>query len=71
MEVKQLYRDTEHKMIAGVCAGIAEYLNVDVVVVRLAAVVFALGAGSGILMYLIAILIMPKKPIIPPNAPKA
>ena len=49
-------------MIAGVCGGIAEYFDIDPTIVRLIAVVLILGWGSGLLAYLIAVLIIPKNP---------
>ena len=57
---KKLYRVNEGKMIAGVCAGLAEYFSIDVTIVRLAWVLFALAGGSGILAYIIAALIIPE-----------
>ncbi len=60
-EKKKLYRKEEGKLIAGVCAGIAEYFSIDVTVVRLAWVILSLLAGCGVIAYLIAILIMPMK----------
>lgn len=59
---KRLYRDELNKKIAGVCAGLAEYLNVDVTIVR---VIFALALvlkGSGALVYLVLWVVLPKKP---------
>lgn len=58
---KKLYRVEEGKMLCGVCAGLAEYLNLDVTIVRLIAAVIGL-SGSGILLYIVAALIMPVKP---------
>ena len=58
---KKLYRVEESKMLCGVCAGLAEYLNLDVTIVRLIAAVIGL-SGSGILLYIVAALIMPVKP---------
>ena len=58
---KQLNRVEEGKMLCGVCAGLAEYLNLDVTIVRLIAAVIGL-SGSGILLYIVAALIMPVKP---------
>ena len=49
-------------MIAGVCTGIAEYIGLDVTVVRLLWVLLSIFAGCGILAYIIAIIIMPRKP---------
>ena len=60
-EKKKLYRKEEGKLIAGVCAGIAEYFSIDVTVVRLAWDILSLLAGCGVIAYLIAILIMPMK----------
>ena len=59
---KRLYRSRHDVMIAGVCGGIAEYFDVDPTIVRLIAVVLILGWGSGLLAYLIAVLIIPKNP---------
>ena len=58
---KNLYRVEQGKMLCGVCAGLAEYLNLDVTIVRLIAAVIGL-SGSGILLYIVAALIMPVKP---------
>lgn len=60
---KKLYRSAADKKIAGVCAGIAEYLDVDATVIRLAWVIFTLLGGAGILAYLIALLVMPNPPV--------
>ena len=60
---KKLYRDESNKMIAGVCAGLAEYFNTDVSLVRLATVVIALvTGGGGIVAYLVAAIVIPAKP---------
>ena len=59
---KKLYRIEQGKLIAGVCGGIAEYLNVDPTVVRLIWALVAL-SGTGILAYIIAMLIIPVKPL--------
>ena len=47
-------------MICGVCGGLAEYLNVDPTLVRLAAVILGC-TGSGILAYIVGAIIMPPK----------
>jgi phage shock protein C len=59
-EIKRLYRSDKDKIIAGVCGGIGEYLEVDPVFIRLIWVIIALCGGAGILAYLIAWLIIPK-----------
>ena len=61
-KMKRLYRAPEKdSMIAGVCAGIANYFNIDPTLVRLAWVLFVFGYGTGILAYLIAWIIIPRK----------
>ncbi len=52
----------KNKVIGGVCGGIAEYLNVDPVIIRLLWVIASLIWGAGIFAYLIAWLIIPKRP---------
>lgn len=61
MNEKRLVRASENRMIAGVAAGLAEYLNIDVTLVRLAFVILALAGGPGLLIYLIMWLVMPEK----------
>lgn len=60
-EKKKLYRIEDGKMIAGVCTGLGEYLNIDVTIIRLLWVFFVLAAGTGILAYLLAAIIIPQK----------
>ena len=62
MNGKKLYRNTENKMLAGVCSGIADYFNIDPTLVRLGWVLFSLLGGSGLLAYLIAAIIIPEGP---------
>jgi len=59
---KRLYRNTKDKVIGGVCSGIAEYLNVDPVIIRFLWIIASLAMGAGILAYLIAWIIIPKRP---------
>jgi len=49
-------------MIDGVCGGIAEYFNIDPTIVRLGWVIFSLAGGSGVLAYIIALIIIPENP---------
>ena len=58
---RKLYRAEEGKMIAGVCAGLAEYFAIDPTLVRLAWVLFCALGGSGVLVYIICALIIPSK----------
>jgi phage shock protein C len=67
---KQLMRNPSDEMIFGVCSGIADYLNIDPVLVRLIFVLLALTGGHGILVYLILAIIMPQgeRPVAKANA---
>lgn len=58
---KRLYRSTTDKMVAGVCGGLAEYFDVDPVIVRLAWVMAIFCFGTGLFAYLVAAIIVPKK----------
>ena len=58
---KKLYRNSENKMVAGVCSGLADYINIDPTVIRLIWALIGL-TGAGILAYLIAAIVIPEKP---------
>ena len=62
MEGKRLYRSRKDRMICGVCGGIAKYFNIDPTLVRLAFVLISMGAGSGVLAYIVAAIIIPDDP---------
>lgn len=57
--IRRIYRSQQQRVIAGVCGGVAEYFNVDVVVVRLLWVLFTLIGGSGIVAYIICWIMIP------------
>ena len=57
-----LYRDKQNAKLMGVCAGIADYTGVNVMWVRLAAIVFTFATGFGIPLYFAAGLMLNKKP---------
>jgi len=59
---KKLYKSNTDKKIDGVCAGIAEYFDLDPTLIRLAWVLFSLLGGSGVLAYIICMCIIPAKP---------
>ena len=60
-EYKQLTRSISNRMIAGICAGLGEYLNIDPTVVRLLFVLGFFLTGPGILIaYLIMAIIVPE-----------
>ena len=58
---KKLYRSVTDRKIAGVCGGLAEYLNVDVTVIRVIWALLCVFAGGGLLAYIICALIIPEK----------
>ena len=62
MEPKKLYRSTTDKKIGGVCGGLAEYFDIDVLLVRLLFVVVALIGGGGVLLYIILWIVTPERP---------
>ena len=62
---KQLTRSNTNRMIAGVCAGLGEYLNIDPTVVRLLFVLGFFLTGPGILIaYLIMAIIVPEPALV-------
>jgi phage shock protein PspC (stress-responsive transcriptional regulator) len=57
---KRLYKIREGSKIGGVCNGIAAYLNADVTIVRIAFALFGFVYGSGILIYLLLMFVLPE-----------
>lgn len=59
------------RKIAGVCAGFAEYFDLDVTIVRVVWLILAIfGGGTGVLAYIIAWIVMPEAPeVVRPTAP--
>lgn len=58
---KRLYKIENGRKIFGVCGGLAEYFNIDPTIVRLVWVLLVFCAGTGVLAYFVAALIMPNK----------
>jgi len=58
---KRLYRSRHERVIAGVCGGLAQYFAVDPTLVRIIWVLLAL-SGTGVLLYLVALLVIPEEP---------
>lgn len=56
---KQLMRSSRDKKIAGVCAGVAYYFDIDPTIVRVIWGVLAFGYGAGIVAYIILWIIAP------------
>ena len=60
---KKLTRSNNNVMIAGVAAGLGEYLDIDPALIRILFVLLALFGGHGILVYFILWLIMPQESV--------
>lgn len=58
---KTLYKVNNGKMLCGVCAGLSEYFDVDVSIIRIATVVISCMFGAGVIAYLAAAIILPEK----------
>ena len=61
MEPKRLYRSRKNRMLAGVCGGVAEYFNLDPVLIRLLAIIIP---GFGLIGYIVGAIIIPEEPIV-------
>jgi phage shock protein C len=59
---KKLYRSRTNSMIAGVCGGLGEYLDVDPNILRVVAVLLIFAKGIGLLAYLIGWIVIPRRP---------
>jgi phage shock protein PspC (stress-responsive transcriptional regulator) len=62
MDTKRLYRSYEDKKVGGVAAGIAEYFDIDPLLIRLLFVILTLAGGGGVLIYIILWIVTPEKP---------
>ncbi|MBN2135537.1 MAG: PspC domain-containing protein [Acidobacteria bacterium] len=60
---KKLYRDMDNRMISGVCSGLAEYLDLDVSIVRVLWIIMTIMTGivGGVIAYLLMVFIVPMK----------
>jgi len=62
MENKRLYRSTTDRKIAGVAGGLAEYFNMDPLLVRLIFIILTIAYGTSVIIYLILWIVTPEKP---------
>ena len=63
MEPKRLYRSLTDRKFAGVAGGLAEYLNMDPLLIRLIFVVLTISAGAGVPIYIVHWIVTPEQPI--------
>jgi phage shock protein C len=68
MQNTRLTRSTNDRMIAGVCAGLARYFNIDPVIVRLLFVVAVFAGGVSPFIYALLWIVMPQDAPATPNA---
>jgi len=59
---KKLYKSRRDVKLDGVCGGIAEYMGLDSTLVRLIWALFVVFGGSGIFLYIICAVLMPREP---------
>ena len=59
--MRRIYRVEEDKVVDGVCGGIAEYFDIDPVIVRIIFLLSTLFTGVGVIAYIICTLAFPKK----------
>jgi len=60
---RKLYRSRVDCKIGGVCAGLADYFNIDPTIVRIIAVLLVFADGIGLLGYIIAWIVIPRQPV--------
>jgi phage shock protein PspC (stress-responsive transcriptional regulator) len=58
---RRLYRSRDDRVISGVCGGLARYLNVDPVIIRVTAVALIFAGGAGLFLYIAAFLLVPNE----------
>jgi phage shock protein C len=61
MNDKKIFRSIDDYMIAGVCGGLAKYFKIDSSLIRIIFVLLALSGGSGVLIYFVLWLVVPKE----------
>lgn len=58
---KRIYKIREQKKLCGVCAGVAEYFDLDPTLVRVLWAAISLGYGVGVIAYLVCAVVFPDK----------
>jgi len=70
-QVRRLLRSRTDRVLGGVCGGLGRYLNVDPVLLRIAAVALALSGGAGVIAYIVAWIVIPENTGEEPPGPAA
>jgi phage shock protein C len=69
---RKLMRSSVDRKLAGVCAGVAEYFDLDPTLVRVVWLLIVLCGGTGLLLYVVLWIVLPVAPLpLPPAAPTA
>jgi phage shock protein PspC (stress-responsive transcriptional regulator) len=68
-ETQKLYRSRDNRMIGGVCGGLGEFFDIDPTLIRLLFVLLTIFGGSGVLVYLVMLLIVPEEPLEGTSSP--
>ena len=68
-ETQKLYRSRDERMIGGVCGGLGEFFGIDPTLIRLLFVLLTIFGGSGVLVYLVMLLIVPEEPLDVTSSP--
>ena len=70
--MRRLHRSQNDRILFGVCGGLGEYFDVDPTIIRLIWAVAVVFGGTGILLYIIAVLLMPAASLsLPEPAPES
>jgi phage shock protein C len=59
---KKFHRSRKNRVIAGICGGLAEYFDIDPIIIRLITLILVLSAGAGLIAYIIAWIVVPEEP---------
>jgi phage shock protein PspC (stress-responsive transcriptional regulator) len=62
-EHKKLYRSRRDRMISGVCGGLGDFFGIDSTLIRVIFALLAIFGGSGLVIYLVMLLIVPEEPL--------
>lgn len=62
-EPKRLFRSKENRVFAGICGGLGEYFNIDPAILRLIGLLVVIFSGliPGLLVYILAIFVIPSR----------
>lgn len=66
---KKLYRSRTERILFGVCGGLGQYFNIDPVIIRIVFIILTFFSGTGFLLYLILLVVVPREPASPPASP--